>query len=82
MLCYAMPCHAMLCILRLHECTLPRPLCSYAVAVKRCGILFSVLSGRVFFGEPIGTRLPYILLMLMGGLMILLDPSRNEVHPH
>jgi hypothetical protein len=52
------------------------------VAVKRCGILFSVLSGRVFFGEPIGTRLPYILLMLMGGLMILLDPSRNEVHPH
>jgi uncharacterized membrane protein len=39
----------------------------YVVCVKRSSILFSVLMGRVFFGESLtSSRLPGALLMLLG----------------
>lgn len=48
---------------------------SYAVAAKRCGILLSVLSGWLFFGEHIRDKLAYILLMMAGMLLIVLAPD-------
>ena len=49
---------------------------SYAIAAKRSGILLSVLGGAVFFKESIWDRLPYVLLMLLGMMLILLSDSR------
>jgi uncharacterized membrane protein len=48
---------------------------SYAVAAKRTGILLSVLSGWMFFGEHIKDKILYILLMLAGMMMIVLAPD-------
>jgi drug/metabolite transporter (DMT)-like permease len=48
---------------------------SYAVAAKRSGILLSVISGSVFFGERIRDKLAYILLMMGGMLLIVLAPD-------
>eukprot|EP01025_Chloroclados_australasicus_P022967 TRINITY_DN23491_c3_g1_i1.p1 TRINITY_DN23491_c3_g1~~TRINITY_DN23491_c3_g1_i1.p1 ORF type:complete len:201 (+),score=16.54 TRINITY_DN23491_c3_g1_i1:43-603(+) len=54
---------------------------SYAVAAKRTGILLSVLIGWIFFGEQIREKLPYIMLMLGGMLMIVLAPDmRYNAH--
>lgn len=48
---------------------------SYAVAAKRSGILLSVLSGWLFFGEHIRDKIMYIGLMLVGMMMIVLAPE-------
>ncbi|KAK3282994.1 hypothetical protein CYMTET_9293 [Cymbomonas tetramitiformis] len=46
-------------------------LVSYAIAAKRSGIMLSVICGAVFFNETIMHRLPYIVLMLLGMVLIL-----------
>lgn len=48
---------------------------SYVVAAKRFGILLSVISGSVFFGEHIRDKIAYILLMMGGMLLIVLAPD-------
>lgn len=48
---------------------------SYAVAAKRSGILLSVVSGWLFFGERIRDKIGYILLMVSGMLLIVLAPD-------
>jgi multidrug transporter EmrE-like cation transporter len=44
---------------------------SYAVAAKRSGIVVSVLVGALVFNEDILNRLPYVLLMFCGMLLII-----------
>lgn len=44
---------------------------SYAVAAKRSGILLSVLGGAIMFKEPIGDRLPYVLVIIIGMIFII-----------
>lgn len=46
-------------------------LVSYAVAAKRSGIVVSVLVGALVFKEDIMNRLPYVLLMFCGMLLII-----------
>lgn len=53
---------------------------SYVVAIKRCNILMSVLLGGVVWRERIVHRLPFICLMLLGMLLIVLDPDSSTVH--
>ena len=54
---------------------------SYAVAAKRSGILLSVISGWLFFGERIRDKIVYILLMVAGMMMIVLAPDmRYNLH--
>ena len=54
---------------------------SYAVAAKRSGILLSVLSGWLFFGEHIRDKIVYILLMVAGMMLIVLAPDmRYNLH--
>ena len=45
---------------------------SYAVAAKRSGILLSVLGGAIMFKEPIGDRLPYVFVIIIGMMCIIL----------
>jgi drug/metabolite transporter (DMT)-like permease len=54
---------------------------SYAVAIKRCGILFSVLLGAFYFKEDAFSRLPYIVFMLIGMILIVLEPA-HMLHSH
>ncbi|GIL72953.1 hypothetical protein Vretimale_4599 [Volvox reticuliferus] len=58
-------------------------LVSYVVAIKRCNVLFSVVLGALVFRESIGSRLPYVFLMMLGMTVIVLEPgSRSFVHSH
>lgn len=50
-------------------------LVSYVVAIKRSNVLFSVALGALLFGESVGSRMPYIGLMVAGMLLIVLEPS-------
>eukprot|EP00892_Ulva_mutabilis_P003020 jgi/Ulvmu1/12719/UM095_0023.1 len=50
---------------------------SYAVAAKRSGILLSVLSGWLLFGENIRDKIVYVMLMMAGMLMIVLAPDMS-----
>jgi drug/metabolite transporter (DMT)-like permease len=58
---------------------------SYAVAAKRTGILLSVLSGWLFFGEQIKDKILYVLLMMVGMMLIVLAPdigyNKHLSHP-
>lgn len=58
---------------------------SYAVAAKRTGILLSVISGWLFFGEQIKDKILYVLLMMMGMMLIVLAPdigyNKHLSHP-
>lgn len=53
---------------------------SYMVAIKRINVLLSTLVGCVMFNERIGRRMPYILLMLLGMLLIVLQPGHEALH--
>jgi drug/metabolite transporter (DMT)-like permease len=54
---------------------------SYAVAAKRTGILLSVVSGWLFFGEQIRDKIVHILIMVAGMLLIVLAPDlRYNMH--
>jgi drug/metabolite transporter (DMT)-like permease len=55
---------------------------SYVVAIKRCNILFSVLAGGLLFKEKITGRLPYVLAMLAGMLLIVAEPGHHRLHSH
>lgn len=50
---------------------------SYAVAAKRSGILLSVLSGWLFFGENIRDKIVLCLLMVGGMLLVVLAPDMS-----
>jgi len=50
---------------------------SYAVAAKRSGILLSVLSGWLLFGETIRDKIVYVMLMMAGMMMIVLAPDMS-----
>lgn len=47
---------------------------SYVVAIKRSNILFSTMLGAVLFKENILRRLPYVLLMIVGMTMVVIEP--------
>lgn len=53
---------------------------SYAIAAKRSGILVSVVAGALFFHEKIASRLPYVLVILLGMTLVLLagDDDHDE----
>ena len=53
---------------------------SYMVAIKRINVLLSTLVGLVMFKERIGRRMPYIVLMLLGMLLIVLQPGHEALH--
>jgi drug/metabolite transporter (DMT)-like permease len=53
---------------------------AYVVAIKRVNILFSVLVGAVFFKEPVRERLPYVLLMMAGCVLIVIEPEQSAIH--
>jgi drug/metabolite transporter (DMT)-like permease len=54
---------------------------SYVVAAKRSGILLSVVSGWLFFGERIRDKIGYIFVMIAGMLLIVLAPDmRYNLH--
>ncbi|WIA12726.1 hypothetical protein OEZ86_006051 [Tetradesmus obliquus] len=55
-------------------------LVSYVVAIKRVNVLLSTLIGCVLFKEAVGRRIPYILLMLCGMLLIVLQPGHEGLH--
>jgi len=55
-------------------------LVSYVVAIKRVNVLLSTLIGCVLFGEHVGRRIPYILVMLGGMLLIVLQPGHEDLH--
>eukprot|EP00198_Chlamydomonas_reinhardtii_P002664 XP_001692000.1 predicted protein [Chlamydomonas reinhardtii] len=58
-------------------------LVSYVVAIKRCNVLMSVLLGAALFRESIRSRLPYIFLMMLGVMLIVLEPSGFSItHSH
>lgn len=50
------------------------------VAIKRINVLLSTLVGCVMFKERIGRRMPWILLMLVGMLLIVLQPGHEALH--
>jgi drug/metabolite transporter (DMT)-like permease len=50
---------------------------SYAVAAKRSGILLTVVSGWLFFGEHIRDKIAHILLMIAGMMLIVLAPDMH-----
>lgn len=62
---------AIMCYLK----SLDHLLLAYAVAVKRSGLLLSVLVGAIAFGEPIWKRLPPVMVMMVGMMMIILAPG-------
>jgi drug/metabolite transporter (DMT)-like permease len=53
---------------------------SYVVAIKRTNVLFSTVAGHLLFGEAVGRRIPYILLMLCGMLLIVMQPGHEGLH--
>ena len=53
---------------------------AYVVAMKRANILFSVIVGAVFFGEPIRDRVKFILMMMAGCVLIVLEPDQSAIH--
>lgn len=53
---------------------------AYVVAIKRVNILFSVLIGAVFFKEPVRERIPYVLLMMAGCVLIVIEPDQSTIH--
>lgn len=53
---------------------------SYVVAIKRTNVLFSTIAGYVIFGEAVGKRVPYIMLMLSGMLLIVMQPEHEGLH--
>eukprot|EP00877_Chromochloris_zofingiensis_P002832 jgi/Chrzof1/1254/Cz01g46140.t1 len=55
-------------------------LVSYVVAVKRINVLFSTLVGCFMFKESVGSRIPYILIMLSGMVIIVLQPGHELLH--
>jgi len=55
-------------------------LVSYVVAIKRVNVLLSTLIGCVMFREQVGKRIPYILVMLGGMLLIVLQPGHEDLH--
>ncbi len=54
-------------------------LVSYVVAIKRCNVLLSVLVGGLLFRERILERLPYVLLMMLGMCLIVLEPGVHSI---
>ncbi|KAL6765903.1 hypothetical protein V8C86DRAFT_1781989 [Haematococcus lacustris] len=48
---------------------------SYVVAIKRANILMSLIVGGCCFGERVWRRLPAVLIMVSGMLLIITDPS-------
>ncbi|KAJ9509775.1 hypothetical protein QJQ45_011623 [Haematococcus lacustris] len=48
---------------------------SYVVAIKRANILMSLIVGGCCFGERVWQRLPAVLIMVSGMLLIITDPS-------
>jgi drug/metabolite transporter (DMT)-like permease len=58
-------------------------LVSYVVAIKRMNVLFSTLLACLVFKESVVSRLPYILVMLCGMLIIVLQPGHENLdHSH
>eukprot|EP00878_Enallax_costatus_P006571 GHUV01006889.1.p1 GENE.GHUV01006889.1~~GHUV01006889.1.p1 ORF type:complete len:545 (+),score=161.78 GHUV01006889.1:647-2281(+) len=55
-------------------------LVSYVVAIKRINVLLSTLVGCVLFKENVRQRIPYIVVMLCGMLMIVLQPGHEFLH--
>lgn len=55
-------------------------LVSYVVAIKRTNVLMSTLIGCVLFKENVRQRIPYIIVMLGGMLMIVLQPGHEYLH--
>jgi multidrug transporter EmrE-like cation transporter len=53
-------------------------LISYAVAAKRSGIVVSVLVGALLFKEDVVKRLPYIMLMFAGMLIIIFSEEGHR----
>jgi hypothetical protein len=53
---------------------------SYVVAIKRVNILLSVLVGGLVFRESVASRLPYVLAMLAGMLLIVAEPGHHRLH--
>ncbi|GLJ45203.1 hypothetical protein SUGI_0951480 [Cryptomeria japonica] len=47
-------------------------LVSYAIAAKRSNVLLSVIVGRVVFKEKIWKKLPFVILMVVGMILIVL----------
>uniref|UniRef100_A0A0D6QYV4 EamA domain-containing protein n=1 Tax=Araucaria cunninghamii TaxID=56994 RepID=A0A0D6QYV4_ARACU len=47
-------------------------LVSYAIAAKRSNVLLSVIVGRVVFKEKIWKKLPFVILMVVGMILIIL----------
>lgn len=48
-------------------------LVSYVVAIKRMNVLLSVAVGGLVFKESVLRRLPYVLLMLSGMFLIVIE---------
>lgn len=55
-------------------------LVTYAVALKRFNVLFSVVIGGLVFKENILSRLPYVCLMLFGMILVVAEPLIST-HP-
>lgn len=55
-------------------------LVSYVVAIKRVNVLLSTLVGCVLFREQVRNRIPYIIAMLCGMLLIVLQPGHEILH--
>jgi drug/metabolite transporter (DMT)-like permease len=55
-------------------------LVSYVVAIKRINALLSTLLACVLFKERVAHRLPYILGMIVGCLIIVLQPGHEFLH--
>jgi hypothetical protein len=50
------------------------------VAIKRISVLLSTLTGCLLFRERVAGRMPYICLMLLGMLLIVLQPGHEALH--
>ena len=55
-------------------------LVSYVVAIKRTNVLLSTLLACLVFKERVANRLPFILAMLVGCLIIVLQPGHENLH--
>ncbi len=53
---------------------------SYVVAIKRINVLLSTLVGCVMFQETVRSRIPYILIMLLGMCIIVMQPGHDTLH--
>jgi len=53
---------------------------SFVIAIKRCNILISVLVGGIAFGENVSRRLPYVMVMIGGMCLIVLEPKSSQIH--